>query len=48
MKIYALVVGSSPKHNSRTINRNLTKKEIYGQKLGNGLTFRDLFQSVKM
>ena len=39
MKIYVLVVGSFPKHNSRTINRNLTKMEIYGQKLGNGLTF---------
>ena len=39
MKIYVLVVGSFPKHNSRTINRNLTKMEMNGQKLGDGLKF---------
>ena len=50
MKIYVLVVGSFSKLNRRTINRNLTKMEINGQKLRDGLkclTFRDIFQSVE-
>ena len=36
MKMYVLVVGSFSKLNRRTINRNLTKMEINGQKLGDG------------
>ena len=39
MKIYVLVVGSFSKLNRRTINRNLTKMEINGQKLGDDLKF---------
>ena len=39
MKIYVLVVGSFSKLNKRTINRNLTKMEINGQKLRDSLKF---------